>query len=289
VPAQLPHCKQKSIIGDVRSLTRALSRVVYLLLARRLEVVYFRLVAKQNTAVAADLPKPSVRPLSETQFAVAFRGQSGHVFKDEKTGHWHAFRNVTEQTTEGIYRVCWRSEDAFEVLVARLAEVADCRETAVAADKAESKGLRKRLAELGGEAALAAYDAALVKVQRDDASGLPIVLGMTKVAAGRKLPKAVDVPASDYSGRPYAVRVVPGFSVQVNEQVYFIGGQAEYGSYNLHYFGQIMAITANTITVSQDDTGRSKCRRMKIGEFAWRNDSDPAHKHAQDAETMQYI
>lgn len=246
-------------------------------------------MTKKNTAVAAEMPKPRVRALSSTQFAVEFRGQTGHVYKDEQTGRWHAFRYVTEQTTEGMYRVCWRSEDAFNVLVDRLADVADCRETAVAADKAESKGLRKRLADLGSAAALAAYDAALDKVQRDDASGLPVVLGMLKAAAARKLPKAVDVDAADYSGRPYSVRVIPGFSVQVNEQVYFIGGQAEYGSYNLHYFGEIKNITASTITISQDDTGRGRCKRLKIGEFAWRNDTDLASKHERNADTIQYI
>ncbi len=282
-------CKQKSVTRRVRRLTSFLRWAVAYLLARRLASLYCLSVAKKNSAAVVEMPKPVVRPLTATQFIVGFRGQSGHVFQDERTGRWHALRHVTEGVTEGLFLVCWRAEEAFEGLVRRLGEVADCQDAAAFADDAESKGLRKRFASLGGDAALAAYDAALVKVQRFDASGLPVVLGMTKAVAGRKLPKAVDVAAADYSGRAYTVRVIPGFSVQVNEQIYFIGGQAEYHSYNLHYFGEIVNITANTVTISQDDTGHGKCRRLKIGEFAWRNASDMASKHASNSDTMQYI
>jgi hypothetical protein len=273
----------------VRGVTNRSRRGVAFLLAQPLAPVYLHLVSTKTTAAVAEMPKPVVRPVAPTEFAVAFRGQSGRVFKDTRSERWHALRHTSEQTCEGIARVCWTSKEAFDALVARLNDVADCHEAAVASDKAASAGLRKRLAELGGEAALAAYDAALVKVTRDDVTGVATVVGMIKAASARKLPKVVDVAAVDYAGQPYRVRVVPGFSVQVNEQTYFIGGQAEYGSYNLHYFGEIKNITANTITVAQNDTGRSANKRLKINEFAWRNAGDVTRKHARNVAELQCI
>lgn len=244
-------------------------------------------MAKKNTVPAAELPKPRVRALTPTQFAVEFRGVRGHVYKDDDSrGQWRALRHINDEDGEGLYRVCWRSEDAFAVLIERLGEVADCREVAVLADQAESKGLRKRLAELGGNHALAAFDDALAKVQRDNAEGLTTVRGMIKVAMGRKLPKAESFMTGE--GRTmHRVTVVPGFSVSVNALTYYIGGQAEYDSWNLHYFGEITSITANTVTIRKG--GRESCRRLPIDCFAGRNARDIASKAAQDADTMNYI
>jgi hypothetical protein len=48
-----------------------------------------------------------------------------------------------------------------------------------------------------------------------------------------------------------------------------IGDTAEYDSYNLSYLGQIISITDKTVSIKPRFADR--VRRLKIGEFVWRN------------------
>lgn len=66
-----------------------------------------------------------------------------------------------------------------------------------------------------------------------------------------------------------------------------IGEQAEYDSYNLSYYGEIVSITEKTITV-QESGGRK--HRMSLYSFASRNyDFDLATTQAKNSDTMNYI
>ena len=51
-----------------------------------------------------------------------------------------------------------------------------------------------------------------------------------------------------------------------------VGTQAEYDAYNLHYFGTIIGISPKTVTIREDDESpRSKKRRLRIADFVRRN------------------
>ena len=64
---------------------------------------------------------------------------------------------------------------------------------------------------------------------------------------------------------------IPAFHTlpqETHDVAFKIGDQAEYGSYNLSYYGKITSITEKTVTIKEDDgTGH----RLSLAEFAWRN------------------
>jgi len=84
-----------------------------------------------------------------------------------------------------------------------------------------------------------------------------------------------------HSNQEYEVDVIKGKSIHVTTSLrqfreetkdydvtFHIGDQAEYGSYNLSYYGKITSITEKTVTIKEDDgTGH----RLSLAEFAWRN------------------
>lgn len=92
-----------------------------------------------------------------------------------------------------------------------------------------------------------------------------------------------DVPARIYAGQN--ADIVPGVSIRLfgedpnytelkpHDITFKVGGTCVVGSYNFIYTGKILAITAKTVTVSDD----GKARRMALHEFNRRN----AHYDAQ--------
>ena len=67
-----------------------------------------------------------------------------------------------------------------------------------------------------------------------------------------------------------------------------VGEIVEYGSYNLAYMGTITNITTKCVIVKTDLRGETK--RMKPGEFAWRNwDFSASAAQAKNSETSHYI
>ena len=89
------------------------------------------------------------------------------------------------------------------------------------------------------------------------------------------------------------VNVISGKSITVtreghNPTTFKIGDQAEYGSYNLSYYGAIKSITEKTVTIVPRFGGGS--RRLKLDTFAWRNyNFDLDRTIAENADTMMYI
>jgi hypothetical protein len=76
--------------------------------------------------------------------------------------------------------------------------------------------------------------------------------------------------------------IVPGSSIRLHgidrrrsieptpyDRTFHIGDQAEHGSYNLSYYGPIVAITAKSVTIRSDVDGRN--RRLSLAEFSRRN------------------
>lgn len=53
------------------------------------------------------------------------------------------------------------------------------------------------------------------------------------------------------------------------DRTFKVGDVAEYDSYNLHYLGTIVSITAKTITIKPRHGSRTK--RLGLYEFSWRN------------------
>ena len=91
----------------------------------------------------------------------------------------------------------------------------------------------------------------------------------------------------------YNVVVDAGKSITVcrnNEKPnsFKIGDQAEYDSYNLSYYGEIVAITEKTVTIIP--RFETKKKRFKIENFAWRNWCfNLSETITQNAETSYYI
>ena len=76
--------------------------------------------------------------------------------------------------------------------------------------------------------------------------------------------------------------IVPGSSIRLHgidrlrsieptpyDRTFKIGDQAEHGSYNMSYYGPIVAITAKSVTIRSDVDGRN--RRLSLAEFSRRN------------------
>ena len=67
---------------------------------------------------------------------------------------------------------------------------------------------------------------------------------------------------------------------------YRVGDMAEYGSYNLTYYGPIKSITAKTVTVSER-YGNPRTKRLKVADFVQRNyDFDLAAAQERNANFM---
>lgn len=86
----------------------------------------------------------------------------------------------------------------------------------------------------------------------------------------------------------------PGFKVVKTEVPYRkefkLGDPAEYGSYNLSYYGPITAITEKTVEISERRQGGGKKHRLDLHTFDWRNHDFNADKAAaKNADTMLYI
>jgi len=76
-----------------------------------------------------------------------------------------------------------------------------------------------------------------------------------------------------------------------------VGDYAEYDSYNLSYYGPIIAISDKSVTIiSRHDADRHaagqkvKVYRLNLYQFAWRNIKfDASQASADNADTMLYI
>lgn len=75
--------------------------------------------------------------------------------------------------------------------------------------------------------------------------------------------------------------------------IFKVGDMAEYGSYNLVYYGPIVSITDKTVTMQHRhaaEGGNQKKYRLSIKEFANRNyDFDEVEVSKRNSETMMYI
>lgn len=68
-----------------------------------------------------------------------------------------------------------------------------------------------------------------------------------------------------------------------------VGDIVEYDSFNMSYMGKITNITAKCVIVKIDPC-RRLTRRMKPGEFAWRNwNFNASSAQAKNSETSNYI
>ena len=92
--------------------------------------------------------------------------------------------------------------------------------------------------------------------------------------------------------------IIPGksirlFGIETNryggpkayDKTFKVGDEAEYGSYNLHYFGKILAIGAKTVRIETSSTG-GRSRLLDPYEFSFRNRDDADRKHAANATWM---
>ena len=92
--------------------------------------------------------------------------------------------------------------------------------------------------------------------------------------------------------------IIPGksiriFGIETNryggpkayDKTFKVGDEAEYGSYNLHYFGKILAVGAKTVRVETSSTG-GRARLLDPYEFSFRNRDDAARKHEANADWM---
>ena len=102
-------------------------------------------------------------------------------------------------------------------------------------------------------------------------------------------------PASETK---YSVEIVPGKSISIYENdnlknSFAVGDMAEYGSYNLSYFGPILSISDKAVVVSENkygSPGKSKKHVMDLYKFCWRNvDFDAEAKSKENSDTMMYI
>lgn len=91
----------------------------------------------------------------------------------------------------------------------------------------------------------------------------------------------------------YTVEVAPKKSITITRDghepnQFEIGDMAEYDSFNLSYWGEILSITDKTVTINPR-YGNKKVR-LKLESFAWRNyDFKLDQVIAKNSETMNYI
>lgn len=101
----------------------------------------------------------------------------------------------------------------------------------------------------------------------------------------------------------YSVAIKPSASITVlkdftgTPKTFRIGDFAEYDSYNLSYYGPIVAIGKSTVSIisrhdiAKHESGKKvKVHRLDLNKFCWRNyNFDLNKKSAENAETMMYI
>jgi hypothetical protein len=93
-----------------------------------------------------------------------------------------------------------------------------------------------------------------------------------------------------------SIRCVDGYDTG-KENTFRLGEMAEYDSYNLSYYGPIVAISEKTISIiSKYDQAKFargdkvRVHRLDLYSFAWRNISfDVIKQAASNAETSMYI
>lgn len=77
------------------------------------------------------------------------------------------------------------------------------------------------------------------------------------------------------------------------DKTFKVGEMAEYGSYNLHYYGPIVSVSTKTVVIAERhaNTGTApKRHRLDLNEFIWRNDAFVLSEvQAMNAETSMYI
>lgn len=103
-----------------------------------------------------------------------------------------------------------------------------------------------------------------------------------------------EYPAQDTD---YTCEIIPGESVAIFKKgvlcnTFKIGDQAEYGSYNLSYFGEITSISPKAITIVayKGNAGMEKRKMLDLNTFCWRNqDFDVKEASAKNFEEMQYL
>lgn len=106
----------------------------------------------------------------------------------------------------------------------------------------------------------------------------PFRAGTGRVGFAAGLPGRVRLVTARYDER--------GKRWGIDARGYAIGAMAEYGSYNLVYFGAVLSITPKTVTVEERGPG-GRTRRMPMGEFADRNhDFDLAAALRRNSEWM---
>jgi len=72
------------------------------------------------------------------------------------------------------------------------------------------------------------------------------------------------------------------------DRTFNVGDQAEYDSYNLSYYGEIVSITEKSVTIREKYSDRK--RRLKLDIFFWRNyNFNLAETQEKNAETSYYI
>lgn len=90
----------------------------------------------------------------------------------------------------------------------------------------------------------------------------------------------------------FAVEVIPGKSISIfkNGELcnsFGMGDQAEYGSYNLSYFGPIVIISEKAVWI---DKGHGSKALLDFYKFCWRNYNFDAAKAAEhNATEMMYL
>jgi hypothetical protein len=86
--------------------------------------------------------------------------------------------------------------------------------------------------------------------------------------------------------RNEAIRIWGSYSRSEFDRAFYIGDLAEYDSFNLSYYGQIISITEKTVSIKTDN----KTKRLKLSEFIWRNHNfELAEVRRNNAETHNHI
>jgi len=91
----------------------------------------------------------------------------------------------------------------------------------------------------------------------------------------------------------FTVETVKNKSITVTREghepnTFLIGDAAEYDSWNLSYYGEIVSITDKTVTINPRYGERK--RRLSLESFAWRNyNFDLDETVRQNSDTMNYI
>lgn len=90
--------------------------------------------------------------------------------------------------------------------------------------------------------------------------------------------------------RLFGTKRVSSTESRAYDRTFKIGDLAEYDSYNLSYYGEIVSITATTVSIRPRHSSCDSVKRLPLYTFNWRNrDFDDAEAFAKNADTMLYI